>query len=249
MIKKLFALMLICIVPFALLSCSNDETGETVSTDAWQGIYMWADEETEEFKVIEAVQVDDTTVGFVMESSRITAEFEAQTKSSSGRYLVTNLGQKTVKITLSSDKETITVDDMWTDDIELRDENWTGKYRRVLEGEVIPSFGDKNWNGKYKNEETNLEVSVYGIKDGIALFSYEAVEADMEEDMEEDEDEALEVKHNFKCLEPEAGKAVYTEGERLIILERTSHGDIKVTDLYMNDSENKGISGIYKKGE
>ena len=235
MIKKLIALMLICLMSFAFFACSDEETGETVSTDAWVGVFMWTDEETEEFKLIEAVAVDDTTVSFVMESSRITAEFEAQAKSSSGRYLVTNLGQKTIKITLSSDKETITVDDMWTDDIKLRDENWTGKYKRVQEGEIIPAFGDKNWNGVYKSEETNHEVSVYGIKEGSVLFCYKAQE------------DGNEVKYSLKCLEPESGKAVYTEDERLIILERISEGKLKVTDLYMNDSENKGISGVYKK--
>ena len=235
MIKKISMLFLICLMAFVFMSCSSDDTGETVNTTRWDGTFMWLNEETEEFKIIEAKAVDETTVGFVLESSRITDEFEAGTKSKSGRYLVTNLGSKTVKITLSSDGDTITVDDMWTDDINLRDENWTGKYRRVLEGETIPEFGDKSWNGKYINNATGLEVSVYGIKDGFALFSYKA------------EVEGEEVIYSLRCLEPEAGKAVYTEGERLIILERMTRGRIKVTDLYMNDSENKGISGVYKK--
>ena len=234
-IKKIFALIFAFVMPFALLSCSSDESGEPVSTEVWNGTFVWTDEETEEFKVIEAVAADETTVSFVMESSRITAEFEAQTKSKSGRYLVTNLGSKTVKITLSSDRETITVDDMWTDDISLRDENWTGKYQRLMYNETAPAFGDKRWNGKYKNDKTALEVSVYGIKEGFALFSYK-------EDLYGEE-----AVHNLRCLEPEKGKAVYTEDERLIIIERTGSGNLKVTDLYMNNSENKGISGIYKK--
>lgn len=234
MLRKISLVIMVCLIPLVFMACSSDDSGETVSTTRWDGTFMWLNEDTEEFKVIEAKAVDETTVGFVLESSRITDEFEAGTKSKSGRYLVTNLGSKTVKITLSSDGDTITVDDMWTDDINLRDENWTGKYRRVSAEETIPEFGDKNWNGKYINASTGLEVSVYGIKDGFALFSYRA------------EENGEEVIYNLRCLEPEAGKAVYTEGERLIILERMTRGRIKVTDLYMNDSENKGISGIYK---
>jgi hypothetical protein len=221
-------------IGLCLFGCSGKDN-EAVSTDKWNGTYMWLDEETDEFKLLEAVGVDEQTVAFVLESSRTAEEFEAHTKSNSGRYLVENLGSKTVKVTLSADFETVVVDDMWTDNNAKRKENWTGKYHRITEDMEIPSFGDKSWNGTYLLEDTNLTVSVYGIREGYALFSYMG------------EDAGEEVEYNLRLLEPERGKAVYTEGERLIILELLTKGRLKVTDLYMNDSSNKGISGIYKK--
>ena len=175
MIKKLMLGILIIIMSVNCISCSNKED-EVVETEKWNGVFMWESTETGEFKVLEANAVDDITVGFLLESSRGTEEFEAQTKSKSGRYLVVNLGQKTLKITISTDGETITVDDMWTDDISLREENWTGKYNRLLYGQEIPKFGNKQWNGKYVNDETGLEVSAYGIKEGFVLFIYTKVE-------------------------------------------------------------------------
>jgi len=256
--KKILAFLMIFFSMFSLTSCFSDADGDVVDTTRWTGTYVWTDEETEEFKVLEAAAVDDDTVNFMLESSRITEEFDADTKSKSGRYIVTNLGPKTVKITISADGETITVDDMWTDDISLRDENWTGKYKRLLPGEEIASFGNKAWNGVYVNPDTELEVSTYGIKEGIVLFSYNGLEELGEEEEDEkdkkgkkDEEEEPsvpeEVTFNFRCLEPEPKKAVFTQNERLIILELLSNGRLKVTDLYMNDSANKGISGIYKR--
>lgn len=235
MAKKVFSLIAVLCLSISLMSCSDSGDDDIVNTDRWNGTYMWTNEETGEFKVVEAIGVDDDSVGFMLESSRLTEEFEASIKSNSGRYLVENLGSKTVKVTLSADNDMIVIDDMWTDDINLRQENWTGKYYKLTEDMEIPAFGDKSWNGKYTNAETELTVSVYGIREGYALFSYKA------------EAEGEEVTYNLRCLEPETGKAVYTEGERLIILELLSRGRLKVTDLYMNDSENKGITGIYKK--
>ena len=235
MTKKLLLVFMIIIMCVSCVSCSNGED-EVVETERWTGLFMWENEETGEFKVLEANAVDDITVGFLMESSRGSEEFQAQTKSKSGRYLVVNLGQKTLKITISTDGEVITVDDMWTDDITLREENWTGKYHRLLYGQEVPQFGNKEWNGKYTNAETGLEISTYGIREGFVLFSYKGMNEDWEE-------ETL----HFMCLEPEAKKAVFTKDERLILLEIQANKRIKVTDLYMNDSENKGISGIYKR--
>lgn len=249
MIKKFLAITMVLSLCMGIASCSDDDSDESINTDRWNGTYMWLNEETEEFKLVEAIGVDEDSVSFALESSRISEEFEAHIKSKSGRYLVENLGQKTVKITLAANGEFIVIDDMWTDDIALRTENWTGKYYKVTEDTEIPEFGDKAWNGVYVLEETGLEVSVYGIKEGHALFSYTACETFSEEDKDDNKDmeECEEIVYNFRCLEPEPGKAVYTEGERLIILERLSRGKLKVTDLYMNDSENKGISGVYTK--
>ncbi len=234
-LKRILSVFLVLASLVVLGSCSSGGDEGTVNTERWTGKYMWLNEETEEFKLLDAVGIDEQTVSFILESSRISEEFQARTKSASGRYLVENLGSKTVKVTLSSDGDMIVVDDMWTDDISLRQENWTGKYYRIQEGDEVPKFGDKAWNGKYICDALGQEVSVYGIREGYALFTYNG---------QEDGEEVI---YSLRCLEAEKGKAVFTEGQRLIILERMTRGRLKVTDLYMNDSENKGISGIYTK--
>lgn len=236
MIKKILSLIIIlCTLP-ALVSCSRAGDDEAVATDRWNGIYVWTDEETEEFKVLDVEGLDDKNIRFTLESVRSTVEFEAPIKSDSGRYVVTNLGQRSVKITLSTDGNTVTIDDMWTDAESSRQENWTGKYQWIGHDETPESFGNPAWNGEYVCKDTGLKISVYGIKEGFVLFSYKV--------MEEDE----EVVYNLRCLEPEPTKAVFTQDERLVILDIIkNNGKIKVTDLYMNDSENKGISGVYEK--
>ena len=96
--------------------------------------------------------------------------------------------------------------------------------------------GNPSWNGEYVCRETGLKISVYGIKEGYVLFSYKEIK------------DGEEIVYNLKCLEPEATKAVFTQDERLVILDiLRKNSKIKVTDLYMNDTENKGISGVYEK--
>lgn len=256
MFKKALSLVLILSMMVILVSCSGDED-DTFATDQWNGTYVWSDEETEEFKVVEIKGIDEDSISFSLRSARTTESFEADAKSDSGRYIVSNLGSKTVKITLSSNGEIVNIDDMWTDDISLRTENWTGKYQRILSGTVPDKFGNSTWNGKYVCEETGLEISAAGIKEGLVLITYKGVpdeqklaelkEAEEAEELENAEDIDI-VDYKFKCLEAEKGKAVYTRDERLIIFELTSKNTkIKVTDIYMNNTENKGISGIYKR--
>ncbi len=256
MFKKALSLVLILSMMIILVSCSGDDE-DIFATDQWNGTYVWSDEETEEFKVVEIKGIDEESISFSLRSARTTESFEADAKSDSGRYVVTNLGPKTVKITLSSNGEIVNIDDMWTDDISLRTENWTGKYQRILSGTVPDKFGNSAWNGKYVNEETGLEISATGIKEGLVLVTYKAAPdaqklAELMELEESDDSEDISqtdiVDYNFKCLEAEKAKAVYTKDERLIIFELTSkNSKIKVTDIYMNDTENKGISGVYKR--
>ncbi len=235
MTRKSVILMLIVFCSVFLSSCFKKEV-EIMATHRWNGVYVWTDDETEEFKVLDVEGIDDENIRYTLQSSRGTEEFEAPIKSESGRYVVKNLGPKSVKITLSTDAEIVTIDDMWTDKNSRRMENWTGKYYRLPYGETPPAFGNSLWNGEYVCADTGLEISVYGIKEGYVLCAYKTFE------------EGEEVIKNLKCLEPDSTKAVFTEGERLVILELIrKNSRIKVTDLYMNDSENKGISGVYKK--
>ncbi len=235
MTRKAFFLILIVFCSLLLSSCLNKEV-EIMATHRWNGVYVWQDKETEEFKVLDVEGIDDKNICYTLQSARGTEEFEAPIKSESGRYVVKNLGPKSVKITLSTDAEIVTIDDMWTDKNTRRMENWTGKYYRLPYGETPQNFGNSLWNGEYVCEETGLEISVYGIKEGYVLCTYKTIE------------DGEEVVKNLKCLEPDSTKAVFTEGERLVILELIRENSrIKVTDLYMNDSENKGISGVYKK--
>lgn len=232
--KALFFIFILFCSVF-LSSCFNGDV-ETVATHRWDGVYVWQNEETEEFKVLDALGIDDKNIRYTLESSRGTEEFEAPIKSESGRYVVKNLGPRSVKITLSTDKDVITIDDMWTDKETPRTENWTGKYYKLGYGEKPPKFGNSLWNGEYVCAETGLEITVYGVKEGYVLCSYKTTEDDEE------------IVKNLRCLEPDSTKAVFTEGERLVILELIrKNSRIKVTDLYMNDSENKGISGVYRK--
>lgn len=236
MLKKLLVYILILCMMFSFAACKNDKDDDNATTNRWDGTYKWLNEETGEFKLVEVVASDEENVSFKFKSSRTDAEFSAPLKSDSGRYAVVNLGPKTVKITLSSDGEVVTVDDMWTNANEERDENWTGKYQRLLYGEEVPRFGNTAWNGVYVCNENGMTVSVYGIEEGFALLSYEG------------EEFGEKVTYNFRCLEPEAKKAVFTEGNRLIILELIAKNKkIKITDLYMDDTENMGIRGMYVK--
>ena len=236
MIKKLLVYIVILCMMFSFAACKNGNDDASVTANRWDGTYKWLNEETGEFKLVEVVAPDEEKVSFKFKSARMDTEFSAPLKSDSGRYAVVNLGPKTVKITLSSDGEVVTVDDMWTNPDESRDENWTGKYQRLLYGEEVPEFGNTAWNGEYVCNENGMTVSVYGIEEGFALLSYEV------------EEFGEKVTYNFRCLEPEAKKAVFTEGNRLIILELiTKNKKIKITDLYMDDTANMGIRGIYVK--
>ena len=235
MIKKIIALIIIVLTVTGLTSCFKKRV-EVMTTHRWDGVYVWTDKETEEFKILDVKGVDEKNICYTLQSSRTTEEFTAPIKSESGRYVVSNLGSKSVKITLSTDAEIVTIDDMWTDKEKKRNENWTGKYYRLGYGEKPESFGNPSWNGEYVCEETGLEISVYGIKEGVVLCSYKTYE------------EGEEVIKNLRCLEPDSTKAVFTEDQRLVILElMRKNSKIKVTDLYMDDSENKGISGVYKR--
>ncbi|MBO5008439.1 MAG: hypothetical protein J6D26_06350 [Clostridia bacterium] len=239
MIKKFVSVIIIICTMFALISCGKDESENIVKTDKWNGTYVWTDENTEEFKIIDAKGIDDETVSFSLKSARETVEFEGSFKSASGRYIVVNMGPSCFKISLSTDGTKITVDDMWTDDKTQRTENWTAKYERLPDGEKAPEFGNPIWNGEYFCEELGQTITLYGIKEGFVLLTYDVTGGSEEETL------------SLKCLEYleyDKTQAFFTLDERLLILDLVENNTrIKITDVYMNDSENKGISGVYTR--
>ena len=234
MIRKLLAVTIVICICLSAFSCAKIEDVKTTPTDKWTGTYVWSNEKTGEFKVATVYGADEKTVKFSLKSTKGTEEFEGSPKTETGRYIVLNTGPRCFKISLSAKNDKVTLDDMWTDSPGTRSENWTGKYKRLAEGEVTPEFGDPRWNGEYFCEELGQTVSVYGTRENFALLSYTTIE------------EGETVLHELKCLEPEASKAIYTEDQRLVIVELlSSNTQIKITDAYMDDSENKGISGVY----
>lgn len=236
MLRKILTLITVICISLSVLSCSKGQDLQATPTDKWTGTYVWTNEKTGEFKVAVVEGAGDQKVRFSLKSVRATEEFEGLAKSNSGRYVVLNTGPRCFKIGLSAQNDKVTIDDMWTDGGGSRGENWTGKYMKLAEGEMVPEFGDPRWNGEYVCEELGQSVSIYGTRENFVLLSYTTIE----------EEET--VNHELKCLEPEPSKAVYTQDQRLVIVEiLSSNTQIKITDAYMDDSENKGISGIYTR--
>ncbi len=237
MIKRVLLVILILSICVAFASCSGKKVSKEILLDNWNGQYIWEDEETEEFKLINIQNIDEESIKIVCKSARKTEEFETLVKSSSKRYAAVNLGSKSLKINLSSKYDYVDIDDMWTDEnLQGRIENWSGRYRKLEEGEDIPEFGNPAWNGRYVCEENGQTMSVYGIKDRYVLFTYETTDG---------EDKVI---NKLECLESDPKRAVYTKDERLVMLDiLEANKRISITDMYMDDMENAGISGIYKK--
>lgn len=235
--RRIFALLICFVLIMTLVSCNSKEENQQILTDKWNGDYVWENSRTEEFKILRIQSIDEKKVNVTCESARDTEIYEASIKSQQGRYIAVNLGSRSVKLVLSPQYQYVLIDDMWTgENPESRDENWSGKYRRLEEGEELPPFGNPDWNGKYICEETGTTVSVYGIKERYVLFSYIT-----EEDGEK-------VENSLTCLESDPTRAVYTKDERLVMLDILKANEkIQITDMYMNDRENTGISGVYKK--
>lgn len=237
MFKKIILFTIILCTIFAFTSCKDDDK-KTALIENWNGQYVWQDEETEEFKIVTIETIGEKKVSVKCESAKESVSFEGEAKSETGRYIAVNLGNKSLKVTLSSSYSYIEMDDMWTDeDLESRIENWSGRYTKLTEEDEVPKFGNPSWNGKYICEENGQIVSVYGIKEGYVLFTYNG------------SDEDGEINENrLKFLESDATRAVYTKDERLVMVDLIRANEkIEITDMYMDDRENIGMSGIYKK--
>ena len=237
MLRKITLFTMIVCAVFVFSACKGDET-KTALIENWNGQYVWQDEETEEFKVVTIEVAGEKKVSIKCESVRESITFEGEAKSETGRYIAVNLGDKSIKVTLSPSYSFVEMDDMWTgDNSEDRIENWSGRYTKLTEEDEIPKFGNPDWNGKYICEENGQIVSVYGIKERYVLFTYDGLDEDGEM-----------VENNLECLESDVTRAVYTKDERLVMIDIIRANErIEITDMYMDDMENTGISGIYKK--
>jgi len=238
MLKKILSFVLLICTALGLTSCGNEEADQAVMADKWTGQYVWEDKDTEEFKVLNIESTGEKKVHIECKSVRATENFDGEAKSKTGRYIAVNLGSKSLKVTLSAEYTYVEIDDMWTGENPAdRIENWSGRYRKLEEGEELPKFGNTSWNGKYICEENGQIVSVYGIKERYVLFVYDGINEDGEE-----------VTNRLECLESDPTRAVYTKDERLVMIDIVKANEkIEITDMYMDDMENKGISGIYTK--
>ena len=237
MFKKIILFTIILCTIFTFTSCKDDDKKKAL-IENWNGQYVWQDEETEEFKIVTIETIGEKKVSVKCESVRENVSFEGEAKSETGRYIAVNLGNKSLKVTLSPNYSYIEMDDMWTDeDLENRMENWSGRYIKLTEEDEVPKFGNTSWNGKYICEENGQIVSVYGIKERYVLFTYDGIDEDGEM-----------VENRLECLESDVTRAVYTKDERLVMIDIIRANEkIEITDMYMDDMENTGISGIYKK--
>ena len=238
MIKKLISLVFILCIAVSLVSCSSKDEEEAVLADKWAGRYVWQDEETEEFKLLNIESIGEKKVHVECNSVRTVQSFDGEAKSKTGRYLAVNLGNKSLKVTLSANYDYVDIDDMWTGESPSdRMENWSGRYQKLDETMEVPKFGNASWNGTYICEECGQIVSVYGVKERYVLFVYESTD-----------EEGQKVINRLNCLESDPKRAVYTKDERLVMIDIIKpNSKIEITDMYMDDMENKGISGIYTR--
>lgn len=235
MLKKVF--LIICAVTFsaALCGCAQEEEIIEENEKLWMGQYVMTDEDTGEFKILTVTRESDADVSLTLESVRSSDEFTAPFRSSSGKYAVLNAGDRCLKFNLKSGNTVITVDDMWTNSEAVRNENWSGRYVMLEEGEAPEDFGDTSWNGEYVCSETGLEMSIYCIKKDTVLLTYKEPESD--------EKSIVKV---VCSVEQESGReAVFADEFREIKAEIVAAGrEINISDM-SEPSENINISGRY----
>lgn len=172
MLKKLLTLFIIISMISTFSGCSkNASNNSEEEVPPWVGTYVMVNDETQEFKIltVNTATIDDVVYEF--ESVRAKDEFTGILKTKSKKYAVCNAGDRCLKFDLKSSATFIAVDDIWTSN-ENRNENWSGKYKKLDETEKPESFGDEFWNGKYTCEENSLSVEVYAIKTDVVLLSY-----------------------------------------------------------------------------
>ena len=172
MLKKLYILIRIIFTLSVFGGCSDDSANNAEEIPPWIGQYVMINEETEEFKVLTIEEASEEEVVFSFESARGKDEFTGILKTKSKKYAVCNAGDRCLKFDLKSSSTVVAVDDIWTNTEAVRNENWTGKYRRLEEFEEIEEFGDSSWNGRYTCAENEITIEVCGIKEGLVLLSY-----------------------------------------------------------------------------
>lgn len=199
--KKIGVFAIVVIMAFFAVSCGQDEQVQT--DDNWLGKYVMLNEETEEIKILTVDSETEEGVTLRFESVRSKDEFSGTFKSSSGKYAVCNTGERCLKFSLKSSDTVISVDDIWTDSEHSRNENWSGKYVVLEEGEIVGSFGNSDWNGRYVNGDTGIELGIYGIRPNLVLVTYTVPDSESGE------------KVNIKCRstddEPYVAKSYETE--------------------------------------
>lgn len=141
MMKKSLLLIGIICVMLAFVSCSSKKKSTEIPIESWDGVYVFTDEETQEIKIATITNKSEDTFNVKCECIDGEQSFDVTVKDNKKRYLAVNIGEKTIKLSISSDYDYLVIDDMWTGEaIESRTHNWSGKYFRHPEGEPIPSF-------------------------------------------------------------------------------------------------------------
>lgn len=232
MFKKFIALIIIISIVSAFCACSKSASNVLEEVPPWIGTYVMENEETEEFKILTVNTATADDVVYEFKSVRSKDEFTGVLKTKSKKYAVCNAGDRCLKFDLKSSSTYIAVDDIWTSE-NVRNENWSGKYRRLEEGEELNEFGDSSWNGKYTCPDNNLTIEVYGIKEDLVLLSYQDPETG----------ETL----DFKCKISSESKRVaeYQDGLRTMKLElMRSNKSVVITETMIVDTL-PNISGRY----
>ena len=235
MLKRICSAFLLAGIIVIFAGCGESEETVEIEEKPWLGQYVMTDELTGEFKIVTVTEETDKNVVLSFKSVRSEDEFVAVFKSSSGKYAVCNAGDRCVKFNLKSHNTSISVDDIWINKDVKRNENWTGKYEKPQEEEVVPDFGDSSWNGRYANEETGLEISVYAIKEDSVLLTYR----------DESSEEA--VNSNLVLLiNDEQNKCEYSlEGREVTLTLIKANKELEISDT----SEDKNESGTNISGK
>ncbi len=141
MMKKCLLLIGIICAMLAFVSCSSKKKSTEIPIESWDGVYVFTDDETQEVKIITITNKTEDTFNVYCECVDGQQSFDVTVKDNKKRYLAVNVGEKTIKLTISSKYDYVEIDDMWTGKtIENRTHNWSGKYLRHPEEEPLPSF-------------------------------------------------------------------------------------------------------------
>lgn len=233
MLKKIISAAMVLFTALALCACKDDKPAAQIEEKIWVGTYVYTNDETGEFKVLSVTDEDETGVSMTFESVRSSDEFTAPFKSSSGKYAVLNAGDRCLKFSLQSSNTVVRVDDMWTSDTR-RNENWSGKYVMLKEGETVDKFGDKNWNGEYVCADTGVEIGVWAVREGVVLITYK--------DPADEKDPTV----NIRCFRSESNKdeaISIISGRTVKATLKKANSKIEITDDAADGSLN--ISGVY----
>lgn len=239
--KKIISVFLITLLSLSFVSCSKkEEVPEEEVKDTWAGQYIMVDEETSEFKVLTVKKEDETedVVYISLRSVRDEDTFKTLLKTESKKYAVSNPGDRCLKFNLKSTATVVAVDDIWTNKEKKRKENWSGTYKLIDDSTQPANYGDPSWNGEYVSLENGINMSVYAIREGVVLLSYNTLDLG-----------GNTVKNHIKCeiSGPSRREAIYTDETGRSVKVKLVKKNKTVDIIDENNATGPVISGRYER--